>query len=145
MACDIKPPGARSSYSGCVEGDSRYQQGIYLGSWSSVVNIRNRRWSRFSRRLIRMIRSRSRRNHRSTAHIVIDTSLCQACWKCCDACPRKVLGRISFLWHRHVSVDNPELCLGCRKCIRACENGAIRDSADKNTKGKNGLSDTKKN
>jgi NAD-dependent dihydropyrimidine dehydrogenase PreA subunit len=60
-----------------------------------------------------------------TRFIVIDTSVCEACWACVEACPRKVLGTVKFLWHRHVRIDNPDACSGCRLCVKACVHGAI--------------------
>lgn len=60
-----------------------------------------------------------------TRFIVVDTSLCQACWACVDACHRKVLGKVKFLWHRHVRIDNPDACNGCRRCVNVCSHGAI--------------------
>ncbi len=60
-----------------------------------------------------------------TRFIVIDTSHCEACWACVEVCPRKVLGRVAFLWHRHVRIDNPDACSGCRRCVNVCVQGAI--------------------
>lgn len=45
---------------------------------------------------------------------------CIACWQCVDACPREVLGKVKFLWHRHVKVVAPDRCVGCGKCVSAC-------------------------
>lgn len=45
---------------------------------------------------------------------------CIACWQCVDACPRKVLGKVKFLWHKHVKIDNPQSCIGCGKCVTVC-------------------------
>jgi 2-oxoglutarate ferredoxin oxidoreductase subunit delta len=60
-----------------------------------------------------------------TRFIVVDTSLCEACWACVEVCPRKVLDTVKFLWHRHVRIDNPAACTGCRRCVEVCVHGAI--------------------
>jgi 2-oxoglutarate ferredoxin oxidoreductase subunit delta len=60
-----------------------------------------------------------------TRFIAVDTSLCEACWACLEACSRNVLGRVKFLWHRHIRIDNPEACTGCRRCVNVCRHGAI--------------------
>jgi NAD-dependent dihydropyrimidine dehydrogenase PreA subunit len=60
-----------------------------------------------------------------TRFIVVDTKLCAACASCVDACRRKVLGQVKFLWHRHARVDHPDACTGCRRCVTACVHGAI--------------------
>lgn len=68
---------------------------------------------------------RSFQGHSGTKFIKIDTSQCQACWKCVQACPNHVLGKVVFFKHRHVRVDRAEACKGCKKCVRACPNNAI--------------------
>lgn len=45
---------------------------------------------------------------------------CVACWKCVEACPKNVFGKVQILWHRHVKVVNPDACVGCGKCVEAC-------------------------
>jgi ferredoxin len=65
------------------------------------------------------------RHPMSTKYIELNTHLCQACWKCVEACPNQVLGKLIVLWHRHARVDNAESCKGCKKCVRICEKGAI--------------------
>lgn len=61
----------------------------------------------------------------ATAYMAVNTGLCKACWKCIDACPRNVLGKIDFIFHRHVRIVNPGVCTGCRACEKACPEGAI--------------------
>jgi MinD superfamily P-loop ATPase len=68
---------------------------------------------------------RHRPNHTSTEFIELIRHKCQACWKCVEACPNQVLGKVIFFRHRHAHVDNAAACKGCRKCERACPNGAI--------------------
>jgi len=65
-----------------------------------------------------------KRSH-STRFIDIDTQHCEACWDCIDVCPTQVLGKVEVLWHRHVRIDHAEACNGCKKCVRACQHGAI--------------------
>lgn len=69
----------------------------------------------------RGIRARSR-----TEYIQLDSKACKACWKCVEACPESVLGRINIFVHKHARVVNRAFCTGCRKCVKACEYGAIK-------------------
>ncbi|MDR3226164.1 MAG: 4Fe-4S binding protein [Prevotellaceae bacterium] len=55
-----------------------------------------------------------------TKHVWIDPRKCVACWKCVDACPEHVIGKVGFLWHKHIIIKNPERCIGCKKCIKTC-------------------------
>lgn len=43
---------------------------------------------------------------KKTRFIEIDTGKCKACWDCVDTCPRGVIGRVRFLWHRHIIIGN---------------------------------------
>lgn len=63
--------------------------------------------------------------HTSTNYIELNTHFCQACWKCVEACPNQVLGKIDIFFHKHARVDNADACKGCKKCVRVCPNGAI--------------------
>ena len=60
-----------------------------------------------------------------TEHIQLDPNLCQACWECVSNCPKQVLGKIDMPFHKHAKIVNPDDCIGCRKCVRACQHGAI--------------------
>ena len=51
---------------------------------------------------------------------------CTACWACAEACPRKAIVKIKFLWHRHVGIRRGA-CIGCMKCVRTCPNGCFRE------------------
>ena len=64
----------------------------------------------------------------STAHIKLDTHLCKACWKCYDACQKDVFGKINILFglHKHIIIANHDNCIGCLKCVKVCEHGAIK-------------------
>lgn len=68
-----------------------------------------------------------RRHHRrETKYVRLDPRFCEACWKCVDACPLDVLGKIDMgEWHRHVRIRDAEACNGCKKCVRVCDTGAL--------------------
>ena len=60
-----------------------------------------------------------------TAHIQLDPHKCKACWECIEACPKQVLGKIDLPFHKHAKIVNPEACIGCKKCVKTCQYGAI--------------------
>ena len=60
-----------------------------------------------------------------TEHIQLDPNRCQACWECVNNCPKQVLGKIDMSFHKHAKIINPDDCIGCRKCVRVCQHGAI--------------------
>ncbi len=64
-------------------------------------------------------------HQRETKYVRLDTGLCQACWKCLEACPLQVLGKIDMRWHRHTRIRNADACNGCKKCVRACDSGTL--------------------
>jgi len=64
--------------------------------------------------------------HGKTKYIELITRNCQACWKCVDTCPNRVLGKVDFFHHRHARVDHAEACKGCKECVLICPNEAIR-------------------
>ncbi|MDR3194397.1 MAG: 4Fe-4S binding protein [Tannerella sp.] len=74
---------------------------------------------------MRGIENKLRKIH--TAHVWINPRRCAACWKCVDACPEQVIGKVGFLWHRHVVIRNPERCSGCRKCMKTCPHGVFHE------------------
>jgi len=57
--------------------------------------------------------------------IQIDTENCKACWKCIDACPNNVIGRINMPWHKHAKIVNRNNCIFCLKCVNACDFDAV--------------------
>lgn len=67
-----------------------------------------------------------------TKYVAMDPCRCVACWKCVDQCPRNVIGKAGFLWHRHVAFENADGCIGCGKCVKTCPNGVFfrPDEAD---------------
>ena len=64
---------------------------------------------------------------KKTAYIAVDSHHCQACWECYDACPKQVFGKINVLWglHKHIIIERPKACIGCKKCVKICQFGAI--------------------
>lgn len=61
----------------------------------------------------------------ATQYVTINFSACHSCWQCVSACPQNVLGKVNFLFHKHVHIDHPESCIGCLKCVNACSFKAI--------------------
>ena len=59
---------------------------------------------------------------RTTEYVAMNTHRCTACWKCVEKCPKRVIGKVGFLWHRHVIFKNADACIGCGKCIKTCPN-----------------------
>jgi NAD-dependent dihydropyrimidine dehydrogenase PreA subunit len=66
-------------------------------------------------------------NKIKTEYVWVNPQNCIVCWKCIDACPKQVLGKAGFLWHRHVVVKNAGDCMGCKGCIEACPNGVFTE------------------
>jgi 2-oxoglutarate ferredoxin oxidoreductase subunit delta len=66
-----------------------------------------------------------KRNHLEWGFIWLDTRRCKACWKCLSVCPRKVIGKVAILWHKHVRIANADACLGCLQCVKVCKSGAL--------------------
>ena len=38
-----------------------------------------------------------------------------------------VIGKVNVLFglHKHIVIQNPEACIGCKKCVKTCQYGAI--------------------
>jgi len=64
------------------------------------------------------------RGHTRTLSVQLNTSKCKACWKCIEACPRQVIGKVDLPWHKHALLINREFCCGCLNCIKSCSYGA---------------------
>lgn len=60
-------------------------------------------------------------NKRKTKFISLDPHRCVACWECVDVCPKKVIGRVQFLWHKHIVFKDADACVGCKKCVKTCK------------------------
>ncbi len=72
-----------------------------------------------------MLSHRSNAKRVDTEYIQIDTNKCEACWKCLEVCPKNVIGRVNFPWHKHALIKKSDKCTGCSKCIKTCEFNAI--------------------
>ncbi|MDR3227552.1 MAG: 4Fe-4S binding protein [Prevotellaceae bacterium] len=62
-----------------------------------------------------------------TPYVWANHQNCIACWKCIDTCPRQVIGKVSFLWHKHIIIKKAENCIGCKKCIQSCPQGVFSE------------------
>ncbi len=60
-----------------------------------------------------------------TPYIAVDPRQCVACWECVACCPKEVIGKVQFLWHKHVVIKNGDTCIGCKKCIKVCPHGVF--------------------
>ncbi len=56
----------------------------------------------------------------STEFIRFDPHDCIACWRCVEACPKQVIGKVRLLWHKHAVLKQRDNCIGCGKCVRIC-------------------------
>ena len=65
-------------------------------------------------------------SHTETRYIRLDTGRCKACWACVQVCPKHVIGKVDFRFHRHAKIDQAKNCRGCLRCIKACTNQAIQ-------------------
>jgi ferredoxin len=63
-----------------------------------------------------------------TGHVWANTRNCQACWECVDGCPKQVIGKVGFLWHKHIVFKNSENCSGCQKCLQTCPHGVFSET-----------------
>lgn len=77
-------------------------------------------------------------NRKETNFISINPRNCIACWDCIEACPKQVIGKVQFLWHKHIVIKNANACIGCKRCIKACNQLVISDSKSNNKS--NGIS-----
>lgn len=53
-------------------------------------------------------------------YIKVDLHKCKACWKCIEVCPKQVIGKVGFLWHKHIVLKESDNCTGCQICIKTC-------------------------
>lgn len=61
----------------------------------------------------------------ATGHVAMDPRRCTACWECVEKCPKGVIGKVGFRWHRHVIFKDADACIGCNKCIKVCPHGVF--------------------
>ncbi|MDR2962017.1 MAG: hypothetical protein LBU90_00010 [Bacteroidales bacterium] len=59
--------------------------------------------------------------------ISTNTRNCKACWKCIDVCPKQVIGKVSFLGHKHIKIRKVADCIACKKCIKTCPYGVFAE------------------
>ena len=64
--------------------------------------------------------NKDRLNKIHTKYVWANHQKCAACWACIDSCPKQVIGKVSFLWHKHIVIKNAGNCTGCKKCIQIC-------------------------
>jgi len=62
-----------------------------------------------------------------TKYVWANHQQCKACWKCVDACPKQVIGKVGILWHKHIVLKNSDNCTGCKKCIQICPYGVFSE------------------
>ena len=60
-----------------------------------------------------------------TKFIAMNPSHCVACWKCVEQCPKKAIGKVEVLWHKHAIFKDVDACIGCKKCIKTCPHGVF--------------------
>ena len=60
-----------------------------------------------------------------TKYVAMNPSHCVACWECVEQCPKKVIGKIEVLWHKHAAFQDADACIGCKKCIKTCPQGVF--------------------
>lgn len=60
-----------------------------------------------------------------TDYVAMNPSHCVACWKCVKQCPKNVIGKVGFLWHKHAVFQDADACIGCKKCIQTCPHGVF--------------------
>ena len=65
-------------------------------------------------------------NRIENQYIQLLTKNCKACWKCVENCPKKVIGKVNIIFHKHARINNSMECNGCLKCVKTCEYIAIR-------------------
>lgn len=66
----------------------------------------------------------------TTKYVTANPRRCVACWECVEKCPKHVIGKVGFLWHRHVAFKDTEACIGCNKCIKTCPHGVCVKSGE---------------
>lgn len=60
-----------------------------------------------------------------TPYMSINPHKCKACWECITVCPKQVIGKVGFLWHKHIVFKDSDNCSGCQKCIKICPHGVF--------------------
>jgi 2-oxoglutarate ferredoxin oxidoreductase subunit delta len=74
-----------------------------------------------------MAKGMEKLNKIRTAYIWTNHQNCIACWKCIDICPKRVIGKVDFPWHKHIVLKNVKNCIGCKECIKVCPKGVFTE------------------
>lgn len=61
----------------------------------------------------------------ATKYVAMNPRRCVACWECVEKCPKHVIGKVGFLWHKHVAFKDVDTCIGCNKCVKPCPHGVF--------------------
>lgn len=61
----------------------------------------------------------------ATKYVAINPRRCVACWECIEKCPKHIIGKVGFLWHKHVAFKDADACIGCNKCVKTCPHGVF--------------------
>lgn len=69
----------------------------------------------------------------TTDYVTMNPRHCVACWECVEKCPKKVIGKVGFLWHKHVVFRDADACIGCGKCIKTCPQGVFGKAGEAST------------
>lgn len=88
-----------------------------------IIHISSRIGRMF--RTFRKVREKAIIGKNRTEYICFDSGKCKACWKCIEVCPKNVFGKINILIHKHIRIVRSKNCIGCLKCVNACNHGAI--------------------
>lgn len=61
----------------------------------------------------------------ATKYVAMNPRRCVACWECVEKCPKHVIGKVCFLWHKHAVFKDADACIGCNKCVKTCPHGVF--------------------
>lgn len=67
-----------------------------------------------------------------TKFINMNTTSCIGCWDCITSCPKNVIAKVHFLWHKHAIIRNADNCIGCLNCIKVCKHHVFNYIKEKN-------------
>ncbi len=69
----------------------------------------------------------------TTDYVTMNPRRCVACWECVEKCPKNVIGKVGFLWHKHVVFRDADACTGCGKCMKTCPHGVFCKAGEAST------------
>lgn len=61
----------------------------------------------------------------ATKYVAMNPRRCVACWECVEKCPKHAIGKVGFLWHKHVAFKDADACISCNKCVKTCPHGVF--------------------